>query len=93
MGYRYADAYHLLRYQTPDRGEAVEVWNARDGAAPLVITLPSGRTATRVAWYAERLLPDHEPDPGDWVFAGPPDRPLLVRWAEAQAMVSPKARS
>lgn len=63
--YRHAEAYMLMTYEADDRSEREMVWNSRDGVAPFVITLRSGKHATHTGWTRDQRMPeDWTPPPG-----------------------------
>lgn len=76
----YPEAFKLMAYRSDDGTETRQVWNARNGVTPFVITFPSGRRATHVNWAGDRYAPLHQPAPGDLVFTGGPDTPQLTEW-------------
>jgi hypothetical protein len=66
--FRYAEAYCLIPYVTPD-GEREVIWNSRDGYAPFTITSRTGEPAAlETLWNGEPFAPLHVPAVGDRIF-------------------------
>ena len=67
--HQHAEAFMLMRYRADnDPSDEEIVWNSRDGVTPFVITLPSGHTATHIAWDADVYAPPHRHRVGERVF-------------------------
>jgi hypothetical protein len=62
--YEHREAWKLMMYATPDGTGREVVWNARDGEAPMVITLRDGREATHVCWADDTRVPEDWDNPG-----------------------------
>ncbi len=67
-GRAHAEAFCLMTYEADDESERETVWNSRDGVAPFVISLRSGKTARHVDWHNDRYAPDHVPQLGERIF-------------------------
>lgn len=68
-GHQHREAFCLMQYEADDGSECVTIWNSRDGVTPFVTTLPSGKEARHVRWGEDIYAPDHQPTPGDLVWA------------------------
>ncbi len=83
--YKHGEAFCHMRYLADDGSEELSVWNSRDGVAPFVIGLPSGKGATHVDWHQDRFDPTHVPAVGDWIFVDlTPQRALQAAQRNAQ---------
>jgi hypothetical protein len=77
----YGEAFMLMWYRSDDGAEEHRIWNARNGVTPLMVTFPdSRRQGKHHNWASDVYAPNWEPEPGDLVFAGPPDKPRLIKW-------------
>lgn len=65
-GYKHVEAFCRMKY-VDDRGNAVWIWNSRDGVTPYVVSI-EGREFRHVEWHRDRQRPNHVPEPGEYVF-------------------------